>query len=80
MAFLPDKKDVHGPAKVVFATCQGCPAGEQGGLCQHIFALLMVVEHYRPPEDGNRALPGGEACTLICVHGVQKKDVSTVDH
>ena len=31
--------------KVNFVACEGCPAGQDGGLCQPIFALLMI-EHY----------------------------------
>ena len=33
---------------VDFATCEGCPAGQDGGLCQHIFALLMAIEKFGP--------------------------------
>ena len=37
-------EDLGGPATVNFAICEGCPAGEHGGLCQHVFALLMYGE------------------------------------
>ena len=41
--FSPDsdvekKKKALPVFKVDFATCQVCPAGQQGGLCQHVFA------------------------------------------
>ena len=38
-------------AAVSFAKCDGCPAGQCGGLCQHVFALLMVLEYYGPRPD-----------------------------
>ena len=50
--------------KVDFATCQVCPAGQQGGLCQHVFALLMVIEEYRPRE-AVPTLPTAEPVTSI---------------
>ncbi len=60
--FVPDEAS-NGPAKVKFATCQGCPAGEQGGVCQHIFALLMAVEHLRPLHGHGGSLPPAESVT-----------------
>lgn len=62
--FSPDE-DPNGPAKVSFATCNGCPAGEQGGLCQHVFALLMAVEHLRPHHAHGHggSLPPAESVT-----------------
>ena len=50
--------------KVDFATCEVCPAGLHGGLCQHVFALLMAIEHYRCREDV-AALPGAEPVTSV---------------
>ena len=31
---------------VEYAACHTCPAGRNGGLCQHVFALLLVLEKY----------------------------------
>ena len=42
---------------VEYASCEGCPAGTYGGLCQHVFALLVVVESYGPDLKGNAAGP-----------------------
>lgn len=33
--------------RVEFATCEGCVAGTDGGLCSHVLALLLVLERYR---------------------------------
>ena len=66
--FSPDsdveKKKESPVFKVDFATCQVCPAGQQGGLCQHVFALLMVIEEYRPRE-AVPTLPTAEPVTSI---------------
>ena len=47
--------------KVEFAACVGCPAGAEGGICQHVFALLMVAEHYGPSPTGTS--PGEQSVT-----------------
>ena len=47
---------------VDFATCEGCPAGADGGLCQHIFALLMTLGHYGP-RFASSSLPGPQSVT-----------------
>ena len=51
--------------KVDFATCEVCPADLHGGLCQHVFALLVaIVEHYRRRED-IAALLGAKPVTSV---------------
>ena len=50
-------------ASVLFAACKGCPAGADGGLCQHVFALLLAVEHYGPKKEGN--MPGEQSKTSM---------------
>lgn len=47
---------------VEFATCEKCPAGGDGGLCQHVFALLIVMEHYGPRKTSSE-LPGPQSVT-----------------
>ena len=45
---------------VSFAICQRCPTGENDGLWQHFFALLIVIEHYHP------SLPGPSSTSNPC--------------
>ena len=33
---------------VMHALCVLCPAGTSGGLCQHVFALLILLQHHAP--------------------------------
>lgn len=49
---------------VSLAKCDGCPAGQCGGLCQHIFALLMVLEYYGSRPDPDVEVTADEAMTL----------------
>lgn len=59
---------------VTFATCHGCPAGADGGLCQHVFTLLLVVE--RCCWEGKGPLPGKSSVTsMLCSWGPQQRDV-----
>ena len=48
----------------LYAVCEGCSAGQEGGLCQHIFALLLAVEHYGP-RNIESSLPGEEPVTSL---------------
>ena len=75
--FLPDTYgSQNGPAMVDFATCQGCSAREHGGLCQHVFALLMAVEHLRPQQVHGGILPPAESVTSRrCSWGPKERDV-----
>ena len=56
------KEDMY--VDVDFATCEGCPAGQDGGLCQHIFALLMAIEK-SGPRPGCSILPGERSVTSL---------------
>ena len=61
---------------VEFAACDGCPAGGHGGLCQHIFALLLVLEHHGP-YSASRSLPGPQSVTSQPRQwGIRKRDVT----
>ena len=61
---------------VDFATCEGCPAGADGVLCQHIFALLMTLEHYGP-RFASSSLPGPQSVTSQPRQwGVRKRNVA----
>ena len=42
---------------VVFATCEGCVAGADGGLCSHVIALFLVLEKYRTSSRAVLSLP-----------------------
>ena len=49
---------------VDYASCVPCPAGTNGGLCQHVFALLLVLEKYSPKlAETETGLPGPQSCT-----------------
>lgn len=54
--------------RVVFARCDGCVAGSDGGLCSHVFAVLMVLEKYRT--DGTTPVT-----SLPCSWGPRKRDL-----
>ena len=59
------------PAKVDLATGQPRPVGKNAGLCQHIFALL-VIEHYCGKAS---ILPAAESLTSIpCSLGPRQCD------
>ena len=45
---------------ITFAECSPCVAGQHGGYCQHVFALLMVVEAYAGKDV---SLPGEQNVT-----------------
>ena len=62
---------------IAFASCLGCPAGENGGLCHHVFALLLVIECYAPKSDTvTSQLSGAESVTSQpCSWGPRKRDV-----
>ena len=46
-----------------YASCDGCPAGQCGGLCHHIFALLMVLEYYGPRPEPDVSVPEDDPVT-----------------
>ena len=75
VVFTPADEDSDDGVYVSFATCHGCPAGENGGLCQHIFALLIVINHYYPREESG-SLPGPSSATSNpCTWGPRKRNV-----
>ena len=43
--------------EVDWATCAGCPAGTDGGLCHHVLAVLEVIQYYGPKADDSSHLP-----------------------
>jgi len=74
---------------VDYATCIPCPARTNGGPCQHIFALLLVLKRYSPkPTESDSSLPGPQSCTSEKKSwGPRKRDVTpktmmstTVEH
>jgi len=62
---------------VEYAACYTCPAGRNGGLCQHVFALLLVLEKYCLKTAGaDNELPGPQSCTSIKqTWGPRKRDI-----
>ena len=59
---------------VDYASCVPCPAGTNGGLCQHVFALLLVLEKYSPKlAETETGLPGPQSCTSEKKHGDLEK-------
>ena len=46
---------------VTFATCTPCVAGQHGGFCQHVFALLLALENH--VKQGSDKLPGPQSIT-----------------
>ena len=52
-----------------------CWAGGDGGLCSHVFALLMVLEKYRCTEDAG-ALGPESVTSLPCSWGPRSRDVA----
>ena len=57
-------------AEVLFASCEGCVAGTDGGLCSHIIALLMVLDKYRTRKPAATSLP--------CAWGPRQRNVNPV--
>ena len=63
-------------ADVAFAQCEGCVAGSDGGLCSHVFAVLMVLEKFRLT-DHHDSVPGPESVTsLPRSWGPRERDVT----
>ena len=75
VVFTPTDEDSDDGVYVSFATCHGCPAGKKGGLSQHSFALLIVINHYCPREESG-SLPGPSSTTYNpCTWGPRKRNV-----
>ena len=47
--------------RVTYASCIPCPAG--GGLCQHVFAVLILLQHHVPKSPPAASLPGSDSVT-----------------
>ena len=73
-----EREDVKVQLHVMYSYCVPCPAGTCGGLCQHIFALLILLQHHVPESSSPAAsLPGLDSVTSgKKLWGGQKKDVS----
>ena len=70
-----ERQDDGKPLEVAWASCVGCPAGTDGGLCHHIFPLLEVLAYYSPRADG-AVLPGPVSCTSQpCSWGPRQRKV-----
>ena len=75
VVFTPANEDSNDGVYVSFATCHGCPAGENGGLCQHTFALLIVINHYYPREESDSLPDPSSATSNPCTWGPTKRNV-----
>lgn len=58
-------EDIDQPVSVRDAACEGCPAGQDGGLCQHVFAVLIATEYYGARLLRGESLPGKQAVTSL---------------
>ena len=43
---VPPKDQGSKRWRLTFAQCMPCVAGQHGGYCQHVFALLLTIEAY----------------------------------
>ena len=52
------------------------PAGGDGGLCQHVFVLLLVLEHFSPRK-ADCVLPGPQSAMghFICSRNITPEPV-----
>lgn len=76
IVFREDEHARDRPADVISTVCEGCPAGQNGGLCQHVFVALAAVEHYGPRRLTGSALAGGQSIpSLSQSWGPRKRDV-----
>ena len=71
-----EKEGVKVQLRVTYASCVPCPAGTSGGLCQHVFALLILLQHHAPePSSPAASLPGSDSVTSgKKLWGDQKQD------
>ena len=74
------KKEKEGdifPWKVAWASCAGCPAGTDGGLCHHIFALLEILEFNSHGNSDSDQLPGPMSVTSqACSWGPRPRSIA----
>ena len=62
---------------VDYASCVPCPVGTNSGLCQHVFALLLVLEKYLPKlAETETGLPSPQSCTSEKKHGDLERDIN----
>lgn len=61
----PSGKECQPAGMVTFATCVGCVAGTDGGLCAHVLALLYAVDSFRSTRDTGKSPPGPESVTSM---------------
>ena len=62
-----NQKVVISEEGVEYAACHTCPAGRNGGFCQHVFALLLVLEKYclKTAAEVDNELPTSQSCTSV---------------
>ena len=54
-----EKEGVMVQLRVTYAFCIPCPARTSGGLCQHVSALLILLQHHAPESSSPAASPPG---------------------
>ena len=57
-----EREDVKVQLHVTYSSCVPYPAGTSGGLCQHAFVLLILLQHH-VPESSSPSLPGLDSVT-----------------
>ena len=59
-----EREDVKVQLHVTYSSCVPYPAGTSGGLCQHAFVLLILLQHHVPESSSPTAsLPGLDSVT-----------------
>ena len=58
-----EKECVKFQLRKTYASCIPCPAGTSGGLCQHVFALLILLQHHAPEPSSTASPPGSDSVT-----------------
>ena len=73
-----NQKVVISEEGVEYAACHTCPAGRNGGFCQHVFALLLVLEKYciKTAAEVDNEWPTSQSCTSVKQSwGPRKRDI-----
>ena len=59
-----EKECVMVRLRETYVSCIPCPAGTSGGLCQQVFAVLILLQHHAPePSSPAASLPGSDSVT-----------------
>ena len=71
-----EEQCVTAQLRVTYASCVPCPAGSSGGLCQHVFPVLILLQHHAPKSPPATSLPGSDSVTRgKKLWGPRKRDI-----